>query len=68
MGNWLVYHRGTGTYFSIDDEAFVIDVSKLDDEKFDDFFDEHDLDEVVDTHGVRLSDELFDELFNQEKE
>ena len=68
MGNWLVYHRGSGTYFSIDDEAFVIDVSKLDDEKFNDFFDEHDLDEVVDTHGVRLSDELFDELFNAETE
>ena len=68
MGNWVVYHRGTGTYFSVDDDAFAINVSELDDEKFNDFFDEHDLDEIVDTHGFRLSDELFDEVFNGEKE
>lgn len=68
MSNWIVYHRGTGTFFSIDDDSFAVNVSELNDEVFDDFFDENDIENVLDTHGVRLSDGLFDQLIGEEDE
>ena len=60
MSNFMVVHAGTGTYFSVDSDAYVIDVSKLTDQEFNQFFEDEDLDPVIEKCGVKLSDQFFE--------
>lgn len=63
---WIVFHKGTGTFFAIEDEVVAVDVSKLTETDFEDFFDETEIEQLADTHGIPLSDELFDSLLKEE--
>jgi hypothetical protein len=60
MSNFILVHAGTGTFFSVDDEAFLVNVSDLNDAEFDQFFEEEDVEPIVNKYGFKLSDEFFE--------
>ena len=60
MSNFILVHAGTGTYFAVDEDAFVVDVSALTDAEFEQFFEDEDFDPVVEKYGHKLSDEFFE--------
>jgi hypothetical protein len=60
MSNFILVHAGTGTFFSVDDEAFLVNVSDLDDAEFDQFFEEEDVEPIVNKYGFKLTDEFFE--------
>jgi hypothetical protein len=60
MSNFILVHAGTGTFFSVDDEAFLVNVSDLNDAEFDQFFEEEDVEPIVDKYGFKLTDEFFE--------
>jgi hypothetical protein len=60
MSNFILVHAGTGTFFSVDDEAFVVNVSDLNDEEFEQFFEEEDVEPIVNKYGFKLNDEFFE--------
>ena len=61
MSNFILVNAGTGTYFSVDSDAYLVDVSKLTDQEFNQFFEDEDVDPVVQKHGIQLSDQFFDQ-------
>jgi hypothetical protein len=60
MSNFILVHAGTGTFFSVDDEAFLVNVSDLNDAEFDQFFEEEDVEPIVNKYGFKLTDEFFE--------
>ena len=56
MSNFILVHAGTGTYFAVDEDAFVVDVSALTDAEFKQFFEDEDIDPVVEKYVHKLSD------------
>jgi len=65
MGNWIIYHKGTDTILAIDEDVVAINVSNLNDEEFDNFFNEEETKELAEIHGKPLSDELFTEMLGE---
>ena len=66
MSNFILVHAGTKTYFAVDEDAFVLDVSALTDAEFEQFFQDKDIDPVVEKYGYKLSDEFFDKGLENE--
>jgi hypothetical protein len=60
MSNFILVHAGTGTFFSVDDEAFLVNVSDLNDAEVEQFFEEEDVEPIVDKYGFKLTDEFFE--------
>ena len=58
MSNFMAVHTGTGTYFAIDRDAYVIDTSKLTDEEFDQLQEDDDVEAIVEKYGFQLSDDF----------
>jgi hypothetical protein len=54
MGEHIVYHAGTGTYFGLDDQVFLINVRNLPVNLQDDL--EHGDEPDLYGYGLRLSD------------
>lgn len=59
--SWIVFHKGTGTFFSISDESYALDTSKLSSEDLEEL-DEGDTEAIVLKNGRLLSDEIFDRI------
>ena len=65
MGNWVIYHKGTGTFFAVDSDVVAIDVSKLDDDTFERFFGGVAEEEIANAYGKALDDSVLDTLIGE---
>lgn len=63
MSEWIVFHHGTGTFFSIDDDSYALDTSKLSKEDLEEL-EEGDSESIVLKNGDRLSGEIFDRILS----
>ena len=59
--SWIVFHKGTGTFFSISDESYALDTSKLSSEDLEEL-EEGDTEAIVLKNGRLLSEEIFDRI------
>lgn len=57
--SFVIYHKGTGTFFSANDDVVVIDINELSQDEITDLEDGVDTDTIADNHGVLINDETF---------
>ena len=65
MSNYVIYNKETDEFFTCDlGNVLVLDLSELEDEYFDDFFDDIGIGtrEVATTFGTVLTEKMLDQL------
>jgi len=64
--SFVIYHRGTGTFFSANDDVVVIDINELSQDEITDLEDGVDTEAIADNHGVSINDETFANVRSQD--